>query len=325
MKSALPSLTFTTTHPNTTTPIGRRRRAAEMTGQSGSFALPKLVGLSKCALFLAAVCVQVVTVVGQPPASEFPYKVPFEIGTTEFAPGDNITITSLRGTRDVITTNESFCVEGTYSLTSHEKARLAFYATVPNSGPTPDDPRQWVEITKGSGTFRLIKRVNDLGYLHVSFYDGNNFGGLYFGQGEWVLWNGFNHPNNQKPQALFQYLGTPVAPPSNLDTAYTKAGLSNTINLAARDAGITLKKIEIDDSEFPCLVGVISEPGDFKKLEAQIKKLTGEFSGSVGNSKCHAFNIVPSRAFPIDTAQRISRRLGVREEMLYDKLIAEPR
>jgi hypothetical protein len=283
----------------------------------------------KCAFqeltLLAAVSVSIGTALAEPAPSEFPFQVPFEIGTTEFAAGDNITITALHGTRDIITTNEYYCVEGNYSLVSHDKASLAFYATVPNSGPTPDDPLQSTNIPEGSGTFRLIKRVNDLGYLHVSFYDGSNFGGVYFGQGEWVLWNSFNHLNNQKRQALFDYLGNPVAPPANLDPAYTKSGLSNTINLAAQNAGITLKKIEIDDSEFPCLIGVISEAGDFDKLETQIKKLMGEFSGSVGNSHCHAFNIVPWRAFPADTAQRIGRRLGVREEMLYDKLSAEPK
>lgn len=283
----------------------------------------------KCAFqkltLLAILSVTIVTASAEPTPSEFPFQAPFELGTAEFAPGDNITITALHGTRNVITTNETYCVEGVYSLSSHDEARLAFYATVPNSGPTPDDPLQWTNITKGSGTFRLIKRVNDLGYLHVSFYDGNNLGGVYFGQGEWVLRNSFNHPNNQKPQAIFEYLGNPVAPPADLDPAYTKSELSNTINLAARNAGISLEKIEIDESEFPCLVGVISEPGDFDKLAAQIKTLLGEFSGSVGNSKCHAFNIVPWRAFPADTAQRIGRRLGVREEMLYDKLCEHAR
>ena len=279
----------------------------------------------KVLTLLTALSVSVVTGSTEPAASEFPFQVPFELGKAEFASGDNITITTLHGTRDVITTNETYCVEGTYSLSSHDKAELAFFETVPNSGPTPTDPRELVDLTKGSGTFRLIKRVSEQGYLHVSFYDGNGFGGVYFGQGDWVLRNSFNHPKNQKPQALFDYLGNPVALPANLDPAYTKAGLSNTINLAARNAGITLKKIEIDDSEFPCLVGVISEAGDFDKLEAQIKKLTGEFSGSVGNSKCHAFNIVPWRAFPADASQRIGRRLGVREEMLYDKLCAESR
>jgi hypothetical protein len=274
---------------------------------------------------LAALFVRVPTVAAQPAAADFHYPVPYELGTVQFAPGDNITITALRGTRDVITTNETFCVEGTYTLSSRDKAELGFYATVANSGPTPNDPRQEAYITKGSGTFRLIKKVHEQGYLHVSFYDGNSFGGVYFGQGEWVLRNSFSHPNIQKPnQALFEYLGNPVAPPSDLDPAYTKSGLSNTINLAAQNAGVTLKKIEMDDSEFPCLIGVVSETGDFDKLEAQIRKLTGEFNGSVGSPDCHAFSIVPWRAFPAYAAQRIGRRLGVREQMLYDKLSAEP-
>jgi hypothetical protein len=274
---------------------------------------------------LAALSVRVATVGAEPVSSEFPYQVSYELGTAEFAPGDNITITAVSGTRDVITTNETYCVEGTYTLASRDKAQLGFYATIANSGRTPVDPRQVAQITKGSGTFRLIKSVHDQGYLHVSFYNGNSFGGVYFGQGEWVLRKSFSHANNQDPnQALFEYLGNPVAPPADLDPAYTKSGLSNTIELAARNAGVTLKKIEMDDSEFPCLIGVVSEAGDFDKLQAQIRKLTGEFNGSVGSPDCHAFSIVPWQAFPAGAAQRIGRRLGVREQMLYDKLSAEP-
>ena len=275
---------------------------------------------------LAALFARVATVAAQPGQSEFPYQVPYELGTAKFAPGDNITITAVRGTRDVITTNETYCVEGTYTLSSKDKAQLGFYETVANSGPTPVDPRQVADITRGSGTFRLIQTTHELGYLHVSFYDGNGFGGVYFGQGEWVLKKRFGRGNARKSnQPLFEYLGNPVVPPDNLDPAYARSGLSNTISLAAQNAGVTLKKIEMDDSEFPCLIGVVTETGDFDKLEAQIKKLIGEFDGSVGNSTCHAFNIVPWRAFPADAAQRIGRRLGVREEMLYDKLTAEPR
>jgi hypothetical protein len=281
----------------------------------------------KSALRLLSLHWAVFAVIGiasaQPNNSEFPFKVPYELGKAEFAPGDNITITSLRGTRDVVTTNETYCVEGSYTLASKGKAFLGFYATVANSGPTPTDPRQQVNITKGSGTFRLIKPMREMGYVHVSFYDlydGNGFGGVYFGQGEWVLQNSFDHPKSLKHQALFDYLGNPVEPPSGLDPAYTKSGLSKTVVLAALNAGITLKKIDFDDSEFPCLVGVITEAGDFKKLEASIKQLTGEFDGWVGNATCQAFSIVPSREFPANLGQRIGRRLGVREEMLYDRL-----
>lgn len=282
----------------------------------------------------------------EPGPSEFPCQVPYKLGIAGFAFGDNITITSLRGTKAIISTNETYCVEGTYTLSSREKAGLGFHATIASRGLTPVDPRQVTNITKGSGTFRLIKTVHEPGYLHVSFYDGNSFGGVYFGQGEWVLRNNVSqaatHDLNQPPiqnlvgsrtttalaphdlnRPLIQYLGEPVTPPPDLDPAYTRSGLSNTIDTAARNAGVTLKKIEMDDSEFPCLIGVVSEPGDFGKLEAQIKILTGEFNGSVGSSTCHAFSIVPWRAFPADAAQRIGRRLGVREQMLYDKLSAE--
>jgi len=86
--------------------------------------------------------------------ADFPYTVPFELGDAQFAPGDSITITELRGTKETIAPNESYCVAGTYILSSQDEASLAFYSTVPNSGPTRDDPRQKVRITKGAGTYR---------------------------------------------------------------------------------------------------------------------------------------------------------------------------
>ncbi len=56
---------------------------------------------------LAALFVSVARVAAQPDPSEFPSQVPYELGKSKFAAGDNITITSLRGTRDVVMTNET--------------------------------------------------------------------------------------------------------------------------------------------------------------------------------------------------------------------------
>lgn len=264
---------------------------------------------------------------------DFPYAVPFELGDAEFAPGDSITITELRGTRDTITTNESYCVSGTYTLASADEGKLAFFATTHNSGPTPIDPRQTVHVVKGSGTFRLIKTVDTDGYLHLSFYpagSGSDLGGVYFGQGDWVLrkkgWHSSHKPSGTSGpnQVLFGYLGEPVAPPPNLDPAYTREGLLNAIQSAAQNAGTSLKRIEIDDSEFPFLIGVVSGEGDFDKLAEQLRKTPGyDYAGSVGTATQHAFNIVPWRAFPAGTAQRIGRRLSVRQQVLCDKIMGQ--
>jgi len=69
-------------------------------------------------------------------------------------------------------------------------------------------------------------------------------------------------------QVMFDYLGNPVAPPANTDVAYTKEGLASAMQDAAQAANITLTKVEIDDSEFPFLVGVVcAGKGDMAKLK----------------------------------------------------------
>jgi hypothetical protein len=123
-------------------------------------------------------------------SGEFPYAVRFELGDIQFATGDNVTIKQMRGTSGRITTGETYCVEGTYTLSSKDEAELAFYATTLSaSGPTPVDAKQHVRIKKGTGSFRLVKTMKEDGYLHLSFYpvrSGSDFGGVYFGQGDRV-------------------------------------------------------------------------------------------------------------------------------------------
>jgi len=175
--------------------------------------------------------------------------------------------------------------------------------------------------------------VNEDGYLHLSFYpvpSGSDFGGIYFGQGNWVLrkkgWSHANKPpsSSGRNQVIFEYLGDPVEPPSNMDAAYSRLGLHNAIQIAAGNAGTSLQKLVIDDSEFPFLIGVVSEPGDFDKLAGQLKKMNGyEYGGSVGSPTLHSFNIVPYHSFPPEASQRISRRLTLRQQILFDKISAQ--
>ena len=67
-----------------------------------------------------------------------------------------------------------------------------------------------------------------------------------------------------------------------------------------------------------------SREGDFDKLTEQLRKMPGyDYPGSVGTATQHAFNIVPWRAFPSDAAQRIGRRLSVRQQILCDKIMAQ--
>jgi hypothetical protein len=272
---------------------------------------------------------------------ELSHEIRYELGIAEFAPGDKITIQQVRGTSDTISTGGTYSVKGTYTLGSRDEADLAFFTTtLSDSGPTPIDPRQHIRIKKGTGSFQLAKTLNADGYLHISFYpvpSGSDFGGVYFGQGNRVLRkNGFSHldplgdggstpvPMSDPNHGLREYLGDPVEPPANLEARYTKEGLINAIRLAARNAGVALKKIAIDDSEYPFLVGIICGEPDFPKLKDQIKKMEGyAYDGGTGSHTRYAFSIVPYDAYPLETRQRIHRRLLVRQQVLFDKLSAQ--
>jgi hypothetical protein len=279
-------------------------------------------------------------------AADFPAVVAFELGKAEFLPGDSITIQQVRGTSSTIGTGETYCVEGTYTLASREEANLALFATTVSDVPTPIDPAQHTHIAKGTGAFRLVKTMRQEGYLHVSFYpagSGGDFGGVYFGQGKWVLREkGWSNPlqntgakdhtatgaSTGRPvsltgpnQLLLEYLGDPVAPPADMDAAYTKDGLIKAVQTASRNAGITLKRIEIDDSEYPFLVGVICKKGDYPKLKDQLRKMEGyAYNGSVGGDTHNAMNIVPYRVMPSALSGRINHRTGLRMQVLYDKI-----
>lgn len=125
----------------------------------------------------------------------------------------------------------------------------------------------------------------------------------------------------QAADNLVQYLGSAVEPPSNLDPAYTKQGLLNALQFAAGNAGISIKKIQLDDSEFPCLLGVVTAPGDWNKLKDQLKKLNGyEYYGAVGSDTFNAFNITPPQVVPPSIAQNVLRRTNLRMQLLADQL-----
>jgi hypothetical protein len=285
-------------------------------------------------------------------AEVLPHQVAFEVGDAEFLPGDSIVIEEVRGTSEVISTGQTYCVTGTYNLASRDEAKLECHVTATSgSGISQILPGQTMRVTKGSGSFRLIKRVNEQGYLHVSFYpalSGNGFGGVYFGQGEGVLKNkGWSYADaaatrsNQGALALgsdekntvssgrvmdanrtlLEYLGEPIEAPTDLAPAYTKEAMVQAIQTAASEAGVTLKRVEVEDSEFPFLLGVAYE-GDFEKVKANLKK-TGvyDYPGSVGSHNSNAFTIVPYRAFPPNLAQRISHRLMLREQVFYARFV----
>ena len=276
-------------------------------------------------------------------AQDFPKSLKYELGDREFAPGDSIVIRELSGTSEEVQPGGVYCVSGDYTLSSQAEADLSFFATTTNRTPTAIDAEQTMHVTKGTGTFRLVKKMTEPGYLHLTFYSqkaSRGFGGVYFGQGEWVLHNKqFSYTNAASSEGatarevpllsgpnavLIEYLGNPVPPPPGMDAAYSKEGLMKAVQTAAANARVQLKRIDIDDSEFPFLVGAaFSKPGDKEKWGEQIGKLAGYVcSGGTSSDTCYALNIVPYPAFPSDAGQRIYRRLMLREAVLLEKTSA---
>jgi hypothetical protein len=127
-------------------------------------------------------------------------------------------------------------------------------------------------------------------------------------------------------QALYNYLGNPVAPPAGIDAAYTKAGLTSAVEDAAQATNISLTKVVIDDSEFPFLVGVVcADKGGIEKLEAQLRKTAGyTYSGSVNSDNISVMDITPYKACPMSARQQIDHRLMLREAVFYDKMSRNP-
>ena len=127
---------------------------------------------------------------------------------------------------------------------------------------------------------------------------------------------------NSSSNAFLAYLGEAVPPPSNIDPAYTKEGLLNAVQQAAQLAGVSLKKLEIETSEFPFLAGVVCDSdADFEKLKAQFKKMPAyEYGGANSNHGIYAFNITPGRSYPSEARERINRRTMLRMQMFFDQL-----
>jgi serine/threonine protein kinase len=99
------------------------------------------------------------------------------IGQTYFPRGDSIELTSVERTKDQVT------VKGHYNLVSANRAQLALYITSTNNSSAPEDPKQSVQILKGSGEFTLLHPHVISGLPHVDMYSpaGKPFAEIYFG------------------------------------------------------------------------------------------------------------------------------------------------
>ncbi len=128
-----------------------------------------------------------------PTKLEFPFAVPFEKGATRFLEGDSIAIDEVRGTADRFAPNNTYVITGRYTLTSHERAKLAASLTAVDAANARSTPLeiQSTLVDRGEGKFKLVLPMKHRGLPHVSFYPtgrgGSVFGGIYFGTDDSVL------------------------------------------------------------------------------------------------------------------------------------------
>jgi RNA polymerase sigma factor (sigma-70 family) len=126
-------------------------------------------------------------------------------------------------------------------------------------------------------------------------------------------------------QSLYEYLGNPVAQPAGLDAAYTKAGLTSAMQNAAQAANISLKKLEIDDSEFPFLVGFIcANDGDYDKLIEQLNKEGYQLIDFTRGSVDCVIDITPRSAYSIQDRSQVMHRQKLRETIFFENLRSNP-
>jgi len=282
---------------------------------------------------------------------EFPYVIQPELGAAEFAPGDGIIITLFRGNRPHIEPGGRYLLEGTYTLTTMESAELAWFATARGQGGSaPVEKDEHVQISKGSGKFRLEKTLQGDGWLHVSLYvNGAPHGGVYFGEKgveKTVLrqkgWSDFSKDLASKPNlqagagssgsavsdpanlAIIAFLGKPVPAPANLAAKYSPKNLEAAFTASSKKSGLQVQKLAVDDSEFPFLVyGVLAGKPEYRVLEQGLRGMKdyvygGSVVGATDNSTYFALNMIPQTQIPSEQAAACSRRLMIRLQMLAD-------
>ena len=279
--------------------------------------------------------------------TDFPYVIQPQLGDAEFAPGDGITIISIRGNREHLEKGGRYILTGSYTLASADKATLAWYATAPvtdgESGETPFNAAEETLVTSGSGTFHLEKTLINNGWLHLTFYvKSNSHGGIYFGEKGFEktvlkkkIWSDFSKnistdqirnmlsgsDNKLTNHAIIAYLGDPVSPPADLDTIYSSKNLMAAFTSLMEKQGVTIKKLAVDDSEFPFLLyGVLGGKYDFRNLNLMKGySYGGAICGNNGKGDTQfSLNMIPTDQYPRGQAGACYRRLTIRLQMLHD-------
>jgi RNA polymerase sigma factor (sigma-70 family) len=126
-------------------------------------------------------------------AGRFKYRVPVEVGATEFKDDARIEIVEVWGTQPKIVVGGQYIVRGKYVLPAHERGTLYFYRTSTGSdGFGPNMDLQQTAVAKGKGEFTLLHAMGGPGYLHLELFGeygdkSDAVADVYFGTGDNVL------------------------------------------------------------------------------------------------------------------------------------------
>lgn len=127
-------------------------------------------------------------------ASQFRYRIPFEIGFTETREGGSIEIKEVWGTRPKIEVGGQYVVRGRYVLPVGERGKLYFYETADGAwgqAGTATMDLQHTTLDKETGEFTLMHGMEGPGYFHLYLASpekySRTFANVYFGTGENVL------------------------------------------------------------------------------------------------------------------------------------------
>jgi hypothetical protein len=123
-------------------------------------------------------------------AGRFKFRVPVEIGVSEFKEGGRIEILEVWGTQPQIKVGGQYLVHGKYTLPAHERGKLYFFETA-NLPPSPIMDLQYTTLDKQKGEFTLLHGMAAPGYFHLVLADPERysrmFANVYFGTGNNVL------------------------------------------------------------------------------------------------------------------------------------------
>jgi hypothetical protein len=138
--------------------------------------------------------------------SDVSKEIQIQRGRSGFEAGDTIVITSVRGPGDAMAPGNSYEIQGTYILSSHDDARLFVGVTskAAGSADTDADSRQSAVVEKGMGEFDLVLPFKASGYPFISFNSSSgdvSFGELYFGTPGTVLQAAADTSNNSSASA----------------------------------------------------------------------------------------------------------------------------